>query len=73
MTVEKDFQKLVEKLQQALVRIGMWKDTSNVNEINEMFDAVIGRIGIPATTTKGRQRRVGQLGWRTAYKLMGTE
>ena len=52
-----------------LVRIGMWKNTSNVNEINEMFDAVIGRIGIPATTPKGRQKRIGQLGWRTAYKL----
>ena len=51
-------------------RSGNWQNNADVLQINCFFDSDINTVGLPTITTKERERRVGQLDWRTTLELI---
>jgi hypothetical protein len=53
---------------QQLKDAGEWKETPTLQEVNAMYESSIGVIGTPATTPRGRKRRMEQIKWTTVVR-----
>ena len=63
-----DFAVLMKRIESKVVEIDAWIEDPSSIDVDRMYDAVIDLIEIPDLTPANRERRLGQLAWRTIKK-----
>ena len=65
-----DFRYLNQRIESSLKSNNNWTTTNDVQEVDNMFDLVESLLVISDRTTSNRQRRTGQINWRTTVKIL---
>ena len=60
----------MKKIEALLTAKHEWIINPTVTQIDEMYSSIEAELGVSSNTSLNRQRRIGQLSWRTAVKLM---
>ena len=67
-----DFRYLMRKIEDIIRQKNALKSNPSVAEVDIMYDIIENDLGLLMNSPSNRRRRVGQMGWRNAVKIIRT-